>query len=376
MPLKTLLTIISLLIIFPTASSQERASLRLKKVVIDAGHGGRDPGAISPDGKVREKNITLSVALKLGELINKRHPDVEVIYTRKTDIFIPLDERTKIANRNKADLFISIHVNAAQSRAASGSETFVMGVNKTSSNLEVTMLENSVIMLEGDDYSTRYEGFNPNDPESYIVFSLLQNAHIEQSLLMASLVQKQFAKGPIKIDRGIKQGPLLVLWKTGMPGVLVELGFISNQNDLRILNDKKSHDKFAEGIFNAFEEYKNQYEKGYQNTSAVNDSSLSRTIEASLRDTSVSVKPSPQPSLQEHFRIQILAVSKILPSGAPDLKGRRDAKYIKAGNLYKYTIGEYKTVEEAKLAQDEIRRVFPQAFIIKVRNNTIVPLNN
>jgi N-acetylmuramoyl-L-alanine amidase len=267
-------------------------------------------------------------------------------------------------------------VNAAQSRAASGSETFVMGVNKTSSNLEVTMLENSVIMLEGDDYSTRYEGFNPNDPESYIVFSLLQNAHIEQSLLMASLVQKQFAKGPIKIDRGIKQGPLLVLWKTGMPGVLVELGFISNQNDLRILNDKKSHDKFAEGIFNAFEEYKNQYEKGYQNTSAVNDSSLSRTIEASLRDTSVSVKPSPQPSLQEHFRIQILAVSKILPSGAPDLKGRRDAKYIKAGNLYKYTIGEYKTVEEAKLAQDEIRRVFPQAFIIKVRNNTIVPLNN
>lgn len=376
MPLKTLLTIISLLIIFPTASSQERASLRLKKVVIDAGHGGRDPGAISPDGKVREKNITLSVALKLGELINKRYPDVEVIYTRKTDIFIPLDERTKIANRNKADLFISIHVNAAQSRAASGSETFVMGVNKTSSNLEVTMLENSVIMLEGDDYSTRYEGFNPNDPESYIVFSLLQNAHIEQSLLMASLVQKQFAKGPIKIDRGIKQGPLLVLWKTGMPGVLVELGFISNQNDLRILNDKKSHDKFAEGIFNAFEEYKNQYEKGYQNTSAVNDSSLSRTIEASLRDTSVSVKPSPQPSLQEHFRIQILAVSKILPSGAPDLKGRRDAKYIKAGNLYKYTIGEYKTVEEAKLAQDEIRRVFPQAFIIKVRNNTIVPLNN
>lgn len=376
MPLKTLLTIISLLIIFPTASSQERASLRLKKVVIDAGHGGRDPGAISPDGKVREKNITLSVALKLGELINKRYPDVEVIYTRKTDIFIPLDERTKIANRNKADLFISIHVNAAQSRAASGSETFVMGVNKTSSNLEVTMLENSVIMLEGDDYSTRYEGFNPNDPESYIVFSLLQNAHIEQSLLMASLVQKQFAKGPIKIDRGIKQGPLLVLWKTGMPGVLVELGFISNQNDLRILNDKKSHDKFAEGIFNAFEEYKNQYEKGYQNTSAVNDSSLSRTIEASLRDTSVSVKPSPQPSLQEHFRIQILAVSKILPSDAPDLKGRRDAKYIKAGNLYKYTIGEYKTVEEAKLAQDEIRRVFPQAFIIKVRNNTIVPLNN
>lgn len=376
MPLKTLLTIISLLIIFPTASSQERASLRLKKVVIDAGHGGRDPGAISPDGKVREKNITLSVALKLGELINKRYPDVEVIYTRKTDIFIPLDERTKIANRNKADLFISIHVNAAQSRAASGSETFVMGVNKTSSNLEVTMLENSVIMLEGDDYSTRYEGFNPNDPESYIVFSLLQNAHIEQSLLMASLVQKQFAKGPIKIDRGIKQGPLLVLWKTGMPGVLVELGFISNQNDLRILNDKKSHDKFAEGIFNAFEEYKNQYEKGYQNTSAVNDSSLSRTIEASLRDTSVPVKPSPPPSLQEHFRIQILAVSKILPSGAPDLKGRRDAKYIKAGNLYKYTIGEYKTVEEAKLAQDEIRRVFPQAFIIKVRNNTIVPLNN
>ena len=216
------------------------------------------------------------------------------------------------------------------------------------------MLENSVIMLEGDDYSTKYGGFNPNDPESYIVFSLLQNAHLEQSLIMASLVQKHFAKGPIKVNRGIKQAPFLVLWQTSMPGILVELGFITNQNDLRVLNDKRNHDKFAESIFNAFDEFKAQYEKG-------NDSGNYLLVKA---DTT------------EHFRVQIFAVGKVLPDGSRDLKGRRDVSYIKAGNLYKYTIGKFSTIDEAKDAQSEIRKHFPQAFIIKVRNNTIVPLNN
>ena len=164
MPHRILLATISLLLICSSLQGQERASFQLRKVVIDPGHGGKDPGTISPDGKVFEKNITLSVSLKLGQLIKDNYPDVEVIYTRKTDIFIPLNERSRIANKHKADLFISIHVNGVISRTPSGFETFVMGIDKTNSNFEVTMLENSVIMLEGADYSTKYECFNPNDP--------------------------------------------------------------------------------------------------------------------------------------------------------------------------------------------------------------------
>ncbi|HCT93730.1 MAG: hypothetical protein A2X19_05980 [Bacteroidetes bacterium GWE2_39_28] len=369
MPHRILLATISLLLICSSLQGQERASFQLRKVVIDPGHGGKDPGTISPDGKVFEKNITLSVSLKLGQLIKDNYPDVEVIYTRKTDIFIPLNERSRIANKHKADLFISIHVNGVISRTPSGFETFVMGIDKTNSNFEVTMLENSVIMLEGDDYSTKYEGFNPNDPESYIVFSLLQNAHLEQSLIMASLVQKHFANGPIKVNRGLKQAPFLVLWKTSMPGILVELGFITNQNDLRVLNDKKNHDKFAESIFNAFKEFKTQYEKG-------NDIGNYLPVPIKETDTSQQAKPAAKADTTEHFRVQILAVSKVLPSGSRDFKGRRDISYIKAGNLHKYTIGKYITIDEAKEAQSEIRKQFPQAFIIKVRNNTIVPLNN
>ena len=390
MPHRILLATISLLLICSTFQGQERASFQIKKVVIDPGHGGKDPGTISPDGKVFEKNITLSVSLKLGQLIKDNYPDVEVFYTRKTDILIPLNERSRIANKHKADLFISIHVNGVESRAPSGSETFVMGIDKTNSNFEVTMLENSVIMLEGDDYSTKYEGFNPNDPESYIVFSLLQNAHLEQSLIMASLVQKHFANGPIKVNRGVKQAPFLVLWKTSMPSILVELGFITNQNDLRVLNDKKNHDKFAGSIFNAFKEFKGQYEKGNDignylpvplkenDTSKLTQAKTNQTVKE-IKQTTTTAKESQnraKADTGEHFRVQILAVGKILPAGSRDFKGRRDVSYIKAGNLYKYTIGKYSTIDEAKEAQTEIKKQFPQAFIIKVRNNTIVPLNN
>src|SRR3989339_804197 len=295
MPHRILLATISLLLICSSLQGQERASFQLRKVVIDPGHGGKDPGTISPDGKVFEKNITLSVSLKLGQLIKDNYPDVEVIYTRKTDIFIPLNERSRIANKHKADLFISIHVNGVISRTPSGFETFVMGIDKTNSNFEVTMLENSVIMLEGDDYSTKYEGFN--------------------------------------------------------------------------LNDKKNHDKFAESIFNAFKEFKTQYEKG-------NDIGNYLPVPIKETDTSQQAKPAAKADTTEHFRVQILAVSKVLPSGSRDFKGRRDISYIKAGNLHKYTIGKYITIDEAKEAQSEIRKQFPQAFIIKVRNNTIVPLNN
>lgn len=377
MPLKLLLVFFSILL-FSNISAQDSTSVNIRRVVIDPGHGGRDPGAVSPDGKVLEKNITLSVALKLGELIRKNYPYVEVIYTRDRDIAVNLDRRTEIANKSKADLFMSIHVNAARSRAATGSETFIMGQDKSSSNLEVTMLENSVVLLEGDDYQSRYEGFNPNDPESYIIFSLLHNAHQEQSIAMASLIQKHFNNGPIKVNRGIKQGPLLVLWKTGMPSVLIELGFISNANDLKILNDKKNHDVFAQLIFNAFSEYKKQYDRGYNNNRYITPAPVANsehkedTISIIRSTISSSLEQTAPP--ESHYRVQILSVSKLLPANSPDLKGIKEYEYLITGNQYKYTVGRHTTLNQAREALAETRRVFPQAFIIRVQNNNIVPL--
>ena len=243
----------------PIQARQVGDAMRIKTVVIDPGHGGKDPGAISRNGKYREKDITLSVALKLGNLIKASYPDIKVIYTRSTDKAVELSRRAEVANRNKADLFISIHVNSAKATQARGTETFVMGAHKSEDNFEVCKLENSVIVIE-DDYQTKYEGFNPNSPESYIIFSLLQNVHQEQSIKYAALVQGQFAKGPIPVNRGVKQGGLLVLWKTTMPSVLTELGFISNSKDCAVLITRSGQEQFARRLFNAFVAYKKNYE--------------------------------------------------------------------------------------------------------------------
>lgn len=388
MPSRILLIIFCLL--FQVVSYAQPGSLTgIRKVVIDAGHGGKDPGAVSLNKKHREKDITLSVALRLGKLINEEYPDVKVIYTRNTDIFIPLDKRTEIANKNDADLFISIHVNAAKARSASGTETFVMGLDKSSSNLEVSKLENSVIVLEGDDYSSRYEGFDPNVPESYIIFSLLQNSHLEQSLQLASLVQEQLAQGPVKVNRGIKQAGLLVLWRTTMPSILVELGFISNSADLAVLIRNDNQQNFAEMIFKAFKQYKSKYESGLGMTSYVSAPSeknsdikpdVKTESKPEKRDlTSDEIKNNLQvqerKSSDGYFSIQILAVTKILRSNAPDLKGIKETEYKFAGKFYKYHTGNYSTLQEASDALAAVKKKFPQAFIIRVENGTIVPMN-
>lgn len=386
MPTRVLLIIFCILST-SYAIAQDGSAVNIKKIVIDAGHGGKDPGTISPDGKYKEKDITLSVALKLGALIKNNYPHIEVIYTRDKDEAVALDRRTEIANKNKAQLFISIHVNGVTSRSPSGSETFVMGADKSNSNFQVSMLENSVILLEGDDYQSRYEGFNPNDPESYIIFTLLQNAHLEQSLIMASLVQKHFNNGPIKINRGIKQAPFLVLWKTSMPSVLIELGFISNSGDLKILANKSSQDKLASLIFNAFEEYKKQYDKGYNNLDYVaplaqvtqkepiKQSEPTKQSEPIKQVTKEQLSDSSNGSntvANIHYRVQILSVSKVIPSNSNELKGELNIDYLKTGSLFKYTIGEFQTRAQASIALKEIRKKFPQAFIIKVSNKTII----
>ena len=332
---------------------------RIKTVVIDPGHGGKDPGAISRNGKYREKNITLSVALKLGELIKSNYPGIKVVYTRSTDKYVELAQRAEIANKNKADLFISIHVNSAKAVQARGTETFVMGTHKSEDNFEVCKLENSVIVIE-DDYERKYEGFNPGSPESYIIFSLLQNVHQEQSIKYAANVQREFSKGPIAVNRGVKQGGLLVLWRTTMPAVLTELGFISNAKDCAVLVSKSGQDQFARKLFNAFVAYKKEFESVKEEAADER-----KVVQQSGGKTAASGDGL-------YYAVQILSVNKKLDANAYDLKGRKDAKYIKVGNAYKYYVGRYGSWKEAAAALEGVRKSFPGAFVIRIRGNEIV----
>lgn len=226
-------------------------------VVIDAGHGGKDPGTRGK--KALEKDIALKIALKLGNYIEKNIPGVKVIYTRKDDRYIALDERAEIANRNKADLFICIHANALHGAKAMGTETYVMGLHKDNSNFELAKRENSVILMD-ENYHERYEGFDPNSPESYILFSLTQSAYQESSLLFAQKVEDQFRTRVGRKSRGVKQAGFLVLWKTTMPSVLIETGFLSNSEEEDFLATDRGQDLIASGIYRAFKEYKNELE--------------------------------------------------------------------------------------------------------------------
>lgn len=230
---------------------------RVGKVVIDAGHGGHDPGTSGV--KYKEKDIALNIALRVGGYIEQYVKGVSVIYTRKDDTYVPLDKRADIANKNKADLFISIHVNAIPNHTTYGTETWVMGLHKTESNLEVAKRENSVILLD-EDYKERYEGFDPNSPESYILFSLTQDAYLESSLKMAEKVENQFKTRVGRNSRGVKQAGFVVLYKTAMPSVLVETGFITNRDEEDYLGSERGQELIASGIYRAFKEYKFEVE--------------------------------------------------------------------------------------------------------------------
>ena len=226
-------------------------------VVLDAGHGGKDPGAVGRISK--EKDLNLSVALRVGSMIASKHKDVSVVYTRRSDRFVGLDERANIANKRNADLFISIHANALESRSVSGTETYVLGLARSKENLAVAKRENAAILLE-DNYEQRYEGFDPRQAESYIIFEFIQNKHMQQSIDFASYVQQGF-KGIRRIDRGVKQAGFLVLRKTGMPAVLVEMGFISNLTEEKYMNSSKGQYNIANAIYKAFAKYKQAFEK-------------------------------------------------------------------------------------------------------------------
>jgi len=230
---------------------------RLKRIVLDAGHGGKDPGTVGK--KSREKDVVLSLALQVGKYINENLPDVEVIYTRKTDVFVELKERANIANRNKADLFVSIHCNATRTPSVYGTETFVMGSKNFNANFDIVKRENAVILLE-DNYEENYEGFDPQSPESYMMFNLMQKAHFANSLSLAQKIETDFSTRVNRSSRGVKQAPFYVLWTTSMPSVLIETGFLSNANEESYLNSKQGQIYISSGIYRAIKAYKEEIE--------------------------------------------------------------------------------------------------------------------
>ena len=251
---KTLLLAITLL---NSSATDVPADYKVDVVVIDPGHGGRDPGT---NGKyAKEKDVALKISLKLGAYIKKNFPEVKVIYTRKDDRYIALDERADIANKAKADLFICIHANAIVNANAWGTETYVMGLHKEEGNMEVATRENAVITLD-ENYHERYEGFDPHSPESYILFSLAQSAYQQSSLLLAQKIEEQFKTRAGRYSRGVKQAGFWVLWRTAMPSVLIETGFLSNSKEEAFLSSTNGQDLIASGIYRAFKEYKSQIE--------------------------------------------------------------------------------------------------------------------
>lgn len=234
------------------------APYRLKTIVIDAGHGGHDTGCLGASSK--EKDVALAISLKLGKYIEENFPDVKVVYTRRTDVFVELVERAQIANNAKADLFISIHCNANDNKSAYGTETWTMGLHVSDANLNVAKRENSVILLE-ENYEKNYDGFDPKSTEAYIIFSLYQNNNIDKSLSLASKLQNEFTTKLDRFNRGVKQAGFMVLYKTNMPAVLIETGFLTNKEEEKFLASKDGQDSMASAIYKAFKTYKAELEK-------------------------------------------------------------------------------------------------------------------
>ena len=367
-------------------------------VVIDAGHGGHDPGALGRISK--EKTINLNVALKLGKQIKRNCPDVKVVYTRERDVFIPLDRRAEIANNAKADLFISIHTNSvAGGKTVKGASTWTLGLAKSDANLEVAKRENSVILYESD-YKTRYAGFNPNSAESYIIFEFMQDKYMEQSVHLASLMQKQFRQTCRRADRGVHQAGFLVLKASAMPSILIELGFISTPEEERYLNSEEGAGTMAKGIYRAFLNYKREHElrlTGVSKSIVPTEQEEDNTPATAQKDTeSVNTAPQQEKLLAEAktkpaataktapkrpivvesatndseitFKIQILTSSRPLAANDKRLKGLKGVEYYQEGGLCKYTYGASTDYNKVLRTKREIAPKFKDAFIIAFKN--------
>ncbi|MGL5893968.1 MAG: N-acetylmuramoyl-L-alanine amidase family protein [Bacteroidales bacterium] len=363
------LYIFSLLLSLVVLFDPQTALAQNFKVVIDPGHGGKDPGAVGKVG--REKSINLAVALKLGKLIKSKHEDTEVLYTRSTDKFVELSERANIANRSKANLFISIHTNATKTTSVKGTETFTLGLKSSDQNLEVAKLENSAILLE-DDYQVRYEGFDPKSSESYIMFELMQDNYMSQSIEMASFIQDQFKSTAKRGDRGVRQAPFLVLRNTGMPSVLVELGFITNAEEERYLLSESGQNNLAQSIYKAFVAFKSDYDKKSGKVviapPPVSNASKSSPVASSQSKPASSTKVSDietKSSGEVLYRVQIFTHPQKLPNNSSYFKGLKGVDHYREKGAYKYTYGASVNKQEVDKIRREISSKFKDAFVIK-----------
>lgn len=400
-----------------------RPVFTVKTIVIDAGHGGKDPGCHG--AKYKEKDVALAVALKLGKYIEDNMKDVKVVYTRKTDIFPSLQERAAIANKAKADLFISIHCNSACYRDkkirkdicnddAHGAETYVMGIKNEQGKLDVAKRENSAILLE-DNYVQKYEGFDPNSDESYIIMSMFTDTYLDQSLNFASKVQKQYRGKVGRTDKGVKRASLWVLWRTFMPSVLTEIGFLTNPEEEQFLGSSKGQDYIASGLFRAFREYKDEVEgiaKKYDD-----DFEKQETYKLTKEDSLelAEIKKAAKPDLKEPgdtskgndeikkedfikkeekdpvevkkeevknssspivYKVQVASSDKKISLDSEKFKGLEKPGEYEDKGIYKYTAGEFTKQEEAVRLQSQLRKnpTFKDAFVIAMQDGKRVPL--
>ena len=383
-------------------------------LVIDPGHGGHDAGALGAISK--EKNINLAVALRFGKYVEQNLPEVRVIYTRKTDVFIPLNERANIANRANADLFISVHTNALPAgKVARGFETYTLGMHRAKDNLDVAMRENSVISMEKD-YQQRYQGFDPRSSESYIIFEFIQGKNMERSVELARMIQRGVCDGANRPDKGVHQAGFLVLRETSMPGCLIELGFITTPDEERLLNNDSRVDDIARGIYEAFAKYKNKYDKSVSVSYRAKDSedvNLPKIVpdqepapktrvvtrgKQPKREEATPEQPKREVKKQEPkkdvkkqepkkevkkaeiadapvFKLQIFVGSRNLRKGDAHFKGETDYDSFQEGNLVKYTLGASTNYNEIYRLRKEKLEKFPEAFIIAFKNGQKYDVN-
>lgn len=367
-------------------------------LVIDAGHGGHDAGALGAISK--EKNINLAVALRFGKYVEQNMPDVRVVYTRKTDVFIPLHERANIANRANADLFISVHTNALPAgKIARGFETYTLGMHRAKDNLDVAMRENSVISMEKG-YQQTYQGFDPKSSESYIIFEFIQGKNMERSVELARMIQRSVCDGANRPDKGVHQAGFLVLRETSMPSCLIELGFITTPDEENLLNNDGRVDDIAKGIYEAFAKYKNKYDKRvsvpyrasekevtsvpkivpdtYRQTErrSVSSDTTARTGKPQvLKTTARNVVRNTEVKGAPVFKLQIFVSSRTLRKGDAHFKGETDYDSYQEGGMVKYTMGASTNYNEIYRLRKSLLEKFPEAFIIAFKNERKYDVN-
>lgn len=382
-----LVLLLYLFIIFSPLVMTAQNNGKTFKVVIDAGHGGKDPGCIGKYSK--EKDVALSVALKTGKLISDNCPDVKVIYTRKTDVFVELYRRAEIANSNHADLFISFHCNANDNHNANGVETFVMGLHKSDANQAVARAENSA-MLKESNYENNYDGFNPNSPEAAILFSLYSSAYLNNSILLADKVQKNLVNNTHMLNRGVKQAGFWVLYKVAMPSILIEMGFLSNPDDERYITNDNNKDIVANSIFQAFSSYYAQItgNKTEQNNVIDNskknkneehhDNLHNNTPDSRLAEEKEKVSEQPSTKLANpddiRFTVQFMAVPEKISLNDSRFKGLPSVNRFRENNLWKYTSGSASNISEAKELLMTVKTKYKDAFIIAFQGENKIPV--